>query len=265
MIKRIITGFFLILFAILAVSFGGSLFLAWIMLVSLLAFYELIRMSKVSINMPLLLVLLVLMGSLLIFFYSMSLSSSITIVWMVFSVVLLTVFMFELIRKKLFFQSHSTFVLFRCFVLFAMICPYFFWIRELDNGIALTYLLLFLIAASDISAYFGGKYFGSHPLSSLSPNKTIEGSVFALIGSVTIAMASSCFISFSLGNAILLGVLVSIFTQLGDLHESLTKRFYNCKDSSQILPGHGGFYDRLDGYIFAMPIFFILMWSLKYV
>lgn len=265
MIKRIITGFILILIAILAISFGGSLFLAWILLFGLSAYYELMRMSVPTLKTPIIIMSLAVLGGLMSLFSILKPSEKMYLIWMGFSVLLLSVFMLEIIKKKLFFQSNTIFVLSRCFLLFAMTCPYFFWIRFMDNGLSLTFLLLLLIAVSDSSAYFGGKFFGSHQLSSLSPNKTIEGAAFSVLGSTSVAMISTFYFPIPLWQGVLIGLCVSVFAQLGDLHESLTKRFYNCKDSSDILPGHGGFYDRLDGYIFAMPIFFILISVLQYV
>jgi phosphatidate cytidylyltransferase len=58
-----------------------------------------------------------------------------------------------------------------------------------------------------------------------------------------------------------LGVVVSLFAQLGDLHESLTKRVYEVKDSSNLLPGHGGFYDRLDSYLMVLPVVYYLVYG----
>ena len=115
---------------------------------------------------------------------------------------------------------------------------------------------------SDIFALFGGRVFGKTPLTSLSPKKTWEGT---LIGYGACLLMTQGYVWFVNGyyNADLNGVTYLVFaailgvaSQLGDLHESLIKRHFKVKDSSQLLPGHGGFYDRADSALFVMPLAF---------
>jgi len=115
--------------------------------------------------------------------------------------------------------------------------------------------LLFSLWANDTGAYFAGKALGKHKLyESISPNKTIEGTVGGLVLSLLIAVGLS-FLGFDLTIAQLLGLaaIVSIFGSIGDLAESLLKRNLAIKDSGSILPGHGGFLDRFDGLFLALP------------
>ncbi|MEW6379434.1 MAG: phosphatidate cytidylyltransferase [bacterium] len=130
------------------------------------------------------------------------------------------------------------------------------WIRGLDHGEALIFYLLLVVWIGDSSAFFTGTYLGRHRLSPLiSPKKTIEGSVGAIAGSILVSViAHFTFLpSISLGNSIILGMLLNILGQLGDLSESLLKRGAGVKDSGTLFPGHGGILDRIDSLIFAGP------------
>jgi phosphatidate cytidylyltransferase len=129
------------------------------------------------------------------------------------------------------------------------------------------WLVIAVIAAADIGAYFSGRRFGRRKLAAqVSPNKTWEGfwggtlanAVFALV----LALVMQCNLLQTLG-LIAAMVLVSCASVLGDLFESMMKRERGIKDSSHLLPGHGGVLDRLDGWTAAVPVFtaLYLVWS----
>jgi phosphatidate cytidylyltransferase len=127
-------------------------------------------------------------------------------------------------------------------------------IKDFNRGI----YILVLIWTCDTFAYFGGRLFGKHKLSSISKGKTIEGSVTGLIFTV---IASLIFFYFSKSNLqipdfLITGFLIGIFSQIGDLFESLIKRFAGVKDSSDFIPGHGGFLDRFDSFLFVVPVIY---------
>ena len=124
-------------------------------------------------------------------------------------------------------------------------------------GPRLILFLLVTIWGCDSFAYYVGKNFGRHKLAAeVSPKKTIEGSVGGLLGSVLVAVgAAMLFVpEFRPMEAALIGGLASTAGQLGDLVESLFKRGAGVKDSGRFLPGHGGFYDRVDSLLFAAPV-----------
>lgn len=109
----------------------------------------------------------------------------------------------------------------------------------------------------DSVAFFAGSLFGKHKLSSISPKKTIEGSIAGLIASVIVTVIGWHFFvadKYPLVFGIIMGVLVGVFAQVGDLLVSLMKRYFNVKDASNIIPGHGGILDRFDSLFFASPI-----------
>ena len=122
--------------------------------------------------------------------------------------------------------------------------------------------IFILIWTNDTFAYLVGKNFGKNKLfERISPNKTIEGFIggfiFNLIASYTLSIY---FINLSFINWLIIAILVSIFGTVGDLIESMFKREAKIKDSSNLIPGHGGFLDRLDSLIFAVPFIFIYLY-----
>lgn len=127
------------------------------------------------------------------------------------------------------------------------------------SGSSLILFIIVIAAFNDIAAYFGGKKFGRHKLApSISPKKTVEGSLFGIIGGLVFGILFKCIFlpSFIGGWKLgLLTVVIAAASQLGDLSESKLKRYCGIKDSSNLLPGHGGLLDRIDGYLFAIPVF----------
>ncbi len=120
-------------------------------------------------------------------------------------------------------------------------------------------LFLFLLVwGCDSCAYYGGKRFGRRKLApTVSPNKTVEGAVFGLVGATLIGAAAGTWWvmpEFGPARGALAGALASTAGQIGDLVESMWKRGAGVKDSGTFLPGHGGFYDRIDSMLFAGPV-----------
>jgi len=142
-------------------------------------------------------------------------------------------------------------------------------LRGLDDGRNWLFFALFITFASDSAAFLIGKTLGRHRLApQVSPNKTWEGAIGGIIGAV---IASLFFIlptplnlQLSWGQAMLLGLLVSIFGQLGDLVESLFKRNMGVKESGRLIPGHGGFLDRMDSVVFAgIVVYYYVIWVVQ--
>jgi phosphatidate cytidylyltransferase len=143
---------------------------------------------------------------------------------------------------------------------------------DVPSGGLLLLLPLLATWASDIGAYAFGRTLGRNKLiPSVSPGKTVEGAIGGLVASVVVAWAYSRFVlrpDAHLGfrwepvGIIAFGVLVSVAAQVGDLAESLLKREAGVKDSSHIIPGHGGILDRFDSLLFVMPIAFVVLGAL---
>jgi phosphatidate cytidylyltransferase len=112
----------------------------------------------------------------------------------------------------------------------------------------------------DTAAYFGGLTFGRHRLfERVSPKKSWEGAIFGFFGALlTMLVARSTVLDYlRMQDAVVIGALVGVFGQLGDLIESRFKRDAGVKDSSAIIPGHGGVYDRFDSLVFVAPIVYL--------
>ena len=127
-----------------------------------------------------------------------------------------------------------------------------------DFGINMLIWLVVIVAITDTAAYFVGKSIGKTPFSPTSPNKTWEG-VVGGIGIATIAGTFVGVLHYSLWIAIVTSFLVSAASIWGDLFESYLKREAGVKDSGSVFPGHGGFLDRLDGYLFAVVIMVFIL------
>ena len=122
--------------------------------------------------------------------------------------------------------------------------------------------LLLTIWFTDSFAYIGGMKFGKNKLSPhISPNKSIEGSVIGSLSSIIIAVVfyftTNIFTNLIL--AIVITLVISVIGQFGDLIESAYKREYGVKDSSNLLPGHGGIFDRFDSVILSAPCLVLLL------
>ncbi len=131
-----------------------------------------------------------------------------------------------------------------------------------EAGRNFIFLALFATFGSDTAAYFIGKAFGKHKMAvQISPGKTWEGAIAGLAGGIVISLLfmleTPLQLPLSWWQAILLGALVSVFGQAGDLVESLLKRNYGVKDSSRLMPGHGGILDRMDSILFAGVVVYL--------
>ncbi|MCH9845447.1 MAG: phosphatidate cytidylyltransferase [Alphaproteobacteria bacterium] len=135
----------------------------------------------------------------------------------------------------------------------------FGWIHDNFGALATLWLVLTVIA-TDIAAFVGGRAFGGAKLApSISPNKTFSGSLCALGAAGVIGFLYAGIDGKPVLFFIFLSLFVSIMAQVGDLFESMLKRRANVKDSGNIIPGHGGVLDRIDGFLMASPAAFVAL------
>jgi phosphatidate cytidylyltransferase len=119
---------------------------------------------------------------------------------------------------------------------------------------------VFIITAifmCDSFAYFVGSIWGKTKLTSISPKKSVEGAVGGLVGSIIVMTLAIFFFGSEttpLYLGVLLGIVIGVFAQVGDLTVSLMKRYFDVKDASNLIPGHGGILDRFDSVFFTLPI-----------
>ncbi len=133
---------------------------------------------------------------------------------------------------------------------------YYLWLLKV-RGDRLPVLLLLAIWASDTGAYFLGKGMGKRTLVPfISPRKTCAGLLGAVLGSALFFLAAGSSAGLTIGQACVAGACLGITGQLGDILESAGKRLCGVKDSSGLIPGHGGILDRIDSFIFSAPFFY---------
>jgi len=135
-----------------------------------------------------------------------------------------------------------------------VVLPQLEFSSTLDYQLVL-WLPLLATWATDTGAYFSGLHLGRSPLApKISPNKTIEGGIGGLFSCIIVTFLLSIYLGFGYLNGIILGALIGVFAQLGDLTVSLFKRDAEVKDSGDLIPGHGGLLDRIDSLLFTIPI-----------
>jgi phosphatidate cytidylyltransferase len=136
---------------------------------------------------------------------------------------------------------------------------YYLLIRSFEHGERLILFLFLIVWLGDIAAYYWGKNFGKNPLAlTISPKKTVEGAVAGIIGSLMAGVVAQVWFldQLAMVHCLLVAVICGIIGQFGDLAESLLKRQVGVKDSSNLIPGHGGVLDRIDSLLFAGPAFY---------
>jgi len=143
---------------------------------------------------------------------------------------------------------------------------YQFFSNAIDAGDIFIFVLITLVSSADIGAYFAGRMFGKHKLAPLvSPGKTIEGVVGGMISSIVVALIWLFFTFaeyvtyFNVGLVVLAASFIALASVLGDLTISMFKRHAGVKDSGNLLPGHGGVLDRIDGFTCAAPCAVLVM------
>ena len=182
-----------------------------------------------------------------------------TISWIEFNILISKIFDQQIVinRSKIFglkLISLSYLFLFSILV--------FYEVNKIEFNSHLNIIFLFLICIfSDIGGLIFGKIFKGKKLTKISPNKTISGSIGSFFLSISIGLIFYYAISEKNNfiNLIILSFLVSFICQMGDLFISYLKRIAKVKDAGNLLPGHGGVLDRIDGILFAIPAGIILM------
>ncbi len=195
------------------------------------------------------------------------------------SFALLGFFLFELTLRRIFFSDRKLVITLRGVFYIGLFYAFFILIRNLPFGKELVFSVLFTIWSLDIMAYIVGVTLGKHKLSpDISPKKTLEGALGGFVAAVLMSFLLSSgflqdafpssvnrFFAIHIGvwHSLVLGAIIGILGQTGDLYESLIKRTYHVKDSSNILPGHGGILDRADSFILLAPVvYYYLAWLL---
>ena len=146
-------------------------------------------------------------------------------------------------------------------------CASLIWLRgvhfdnDMSAGFELTLFLMFTVWATDIGAYFVGRKIGGPKLAlRISPGKTWAGLIGGIIAAAVTAAFAAGFTPLSFEGCVVLGAPIAIIAQASDLFESWMKRRAGVKNSSSLIPGHGGMLDRVDGLVFTTPLFALMVW-----
>lgn len=148
---------------------------------------------------------------------------------------------------------------------------YMISLRQLPDGAVKFLIVMFMVWINDVGAFAVGSAIGKHKMFKIvSPKKTWEGFFGGMFFTMLISILAQIFIPpvhsvIDLPQVIILSIAVSISGPLGDYGESMIKRCYGLKDSSNLIPGHGGFFDRFDSCFFAMPVAYYVFELIKYL
>ena len=251
---RVITAIVALIVFLPLLFFGGDYFKFTTFALGVMAMYEIVRMTFKETNIVVL-GLSSLAGALLFLNEEISQLQLYGLLFFILVGMLATV---VATGHKIKLVEIGSIIFVTAYIFIGFYC--LFMIRNFSLS-HVAYLLL-TIWFTDSFAYFGGMKFGKNKLSpKISPNKSIEGSVIGSLSSIVIALLFffTTNIFSSLLVAITITLVVSAIGQFGDLIESAYKREYQVKDSSNLLPGHGGIFDRFDSVILSAPCLMILL------
>ncbi len=260
-ITRLLSGIVLLAIVISTGIFGGPVFWALVTLISLLGVYEFHRMVGLQ-KTPLFYVneVLCLGLDILLFIEKNELADLIPVV-----ALLLLMGIYVIRYPK--YNAKDVFAAFTGFVYVAVLLSFLYRIRVEDNGMLLLWLVFIGTWGSDTCAYCFGCLFGKHKaFPVLSPKKSVEGCIGGVAGTALIAgVYAACLNRFVEGAEVsvivfvIIGMLASIVSQIGDLAASAMKRNYEIKDYGKLIPGHGGILDRFDSIIFTAPLVYLMV------
>ncbi|MFC2028710.1 phosphatidate cytidylyltransferase [Chloroflexota bacterium] len=264
-IKRLIASLVMAAIGIPAIMYGGLFYFLLIGFFLLMASWEYVKIFETSRYVP---SMVVTVGGVFVILISRSYfpgSSAAVLTGLILLAMTVHLLSFERGRD----QAASDFAITLGGILYlGWLGAYLIDLRSLPNGHWWFFLTLGSVWVADSAAYFIGGRFGRHKLSPrLSPKKSwegyIAGVIFGTTASIGLALAFQSWGGLQVlwWQGGLLGLVLSVFTTLGDLGESMIKRQAGVKDSSSIIPGHGGFLDRIDAWLWAGAIgFFIINW-----
>ena len=256
-LKRWITGIIALPFLIFFIVMGGAYFVVLVGAVCLLSMWEYFRIISDAEGkvVSVIMIVGVLVGALIILAASGSsfnlISGIIALNMIICGLISIPQYknnpnVLETIKKQV-----------QGIIYIPLLLSFLILIRNEPDGMIWIFLILAVIFAGDTSAYYFGSYLGRHKLCpAVSPGKTIEGSVGGLAANLLVGSIVKFFFLPELPwvLSLILFLVMGIAGQAGDLFESMLKRSSKVKDSGGLLPGHGGFLDRIDALLFAAPV-----------
>ncbi len=258
--QRIITAILLAPILLSLVILGNDYWFAFLIaVIQLAATYEWLRIAQLKTGLAVVnAISLTVLGLFLVFLWPVP-----SLYWLLLYVVIWVLAVIWLLNHRWGYENNTTQLLFKGITGVLAIMVFAISINQLhaiDQGQWWTLALFLLIWVADIGAYVSGKTMGKHKLAiNISPGKTWEGVIGAQVFVVIYAVIISYFLPILWWQAMLVMVPIALFSVVGDLSASLGKRQANIKDSSNLLPGHGGFIDRFDSLIAAAPVYTYLL------
>ena len=265
LLKRIVYISILILITILCIFFfpkwAYALFIIFFIGFSLNEFFSLIQKKNIPVYKRLGILIGLIIPTAIFFNFKLTEEWSLTFILLTFIIF----FILQFARK-----DHSDAILAISTTVFGVIYvswlgSYLIKLRFLHKGSLLVIFLLLVVKLGDTGAYLVGRKFGRHKLlKRVSPKKSIEGAIGGFIVSVIVAVLSKFYLDgVSIYHLLVLGSLIGISSQLGDLSESLIKRDCNVKDSGNFIPAQGGVLDLMDSILFSAPVAYLYIMVYK--
>ncbi len=261
---RILTALIAVPIIVAAVYFGEVPFLITMVLVAVFCLNEFLEMTRGSDKQAHHFDFFVQMGSLALIVSAYMQETRVFWTLMpvkIFSLALILYFLSQLFFERVYFKGSPIFDSLRGLFYIGYFFAFFILIRELpEHGLGYTVFMTFAVWFNDTFAYFIGLKFGRHRLNlKLSPKKSVEGAWGGFIFTIIFSLLFGHYLGFTHKQAVIAGAVICLMAQGGDLLESLFKRVSNAKDSSNLLPGHGGFLDRADSFILTAPVYYFLV------
>ena len=197
----------------------------------------------------------------LMFVFLLFFSSNFFLVYGLIVLGIFSIIEFLQLSKRIIKNNYFIFFLNIFFIFYVFLFCSIFTLLSYNIGLKfILYILLLGCIASDVGGFIIGKLIKGPKLTSISPNKTYAGCLGSIFFSIIIVSTLFYyFLGFFNYNILFIGFVVSIFCQIGDLIFSYLKRKAKVKDTGNILPGHGGVLDRLDGIFFGVPVSFLFL------
>ena len=272
-LNRVVSGISMALVIALSVLFLSnrtlSILIGIIVCLSAWEFFKLRFSTEISILLSILLFI-----SLVYFSFGVSFQLTISslgfLLWIILGVLILGFPHNKNFVQNIFFQFFSGFLIHFSFYfsLMLIINSSELLLEPLNiqlSSRAVLLLLITLTALTDMLAYFGGKKFGKRKfLPNISPNKTFEGFIIGILGTCLLVMPiMGIFYKYVFLKLLFIILVVSLFSVIGDATASLFKRISGVKDSSNLIPGHGGVLDRIDSHLASAPAFVLMIYIFK--
>ena len=263
MAKRVISGIILTVVSMGSMAIGGNILLVLLFLSSCIGFYELFKTTeKAEFNNKLDVVRVV--GVLGIIGYYIMIFLKIDRIYLTIPIIV-TLFLILLMYVFTYPKYHINQITMAFFSFFyvTVMLSFVYFIRQLEQGFPIIWLILIVSWWCDTCAFTAGKTMGKHKLvEKLSPKKTIEGFIGGVLGAAFLGGALAYVFlqdTYNVWYIVLISIICAVISQLGDLVASAVKRNYNIKDFGNVIPGHGGIMDRFDSMIFVAPVLYFLL------